>query len=234
MYQGNHRSIARRHLAVALAGLLSAGVVQAHGHLSEPASRIVLCAEGKNANCPVDSWRIDAMENGKFFPATQAGLPDPFAADDVRNDLPPPDGKIAGTSVNGNIPVLDEQSADRWTKVPMQANEMQTFTWQYSAAHAARRWNYFITRPDWNPAAPLTRAQFEEKPFCTVQNDGQPYWSADLMPQQPTVHQCRLPDRSGYQVIIAAWEVANTGKAFYQVVDGYFTSRRGSSVVAPF
>jgi chitin-binding protein len=234
MYKRTHRSFTQRHLTVALVALFGATVAHAHGHLSEPASRILLCAEGKNANCTVGAWQADAMENGKFFPATQAGLPDSFAPEDVRNSLPPNDGEIAGASVNTPVPVLNEQSASRWTKIPMQADSLQTFKWEYSAVHATRRWNYFITRSDWDPAKPLTRAQFEEKPFCTVQNDGQPYWQANLQPPQPTIHQCRLPDRSGYQVILAVWEVADSQRGFYQVVDTYFTSKKGSPVMKPF
>ncbi|MGF6901617.1 lytic polysaccharide monooxygenase [Paraburkholderia sp. GAS348] len=234
MYKSTHRSFTKRHLAFALVALFGATLVHAHGRLTEPASRIVLCAAKKNSNCNVEAWQANAMENGKFFPATQAGLPDSFAPQDVRNALPPKDGEIAGSSVNGNVPVLNEQSADRWTKIPMRANSLQTFRWDYAALHATRRWNYFITRSDWNPAKPLTRAQFEEKPFCMYQNNGQPYWQANLQPPQPTIHQCQLPDRSGYQVILAVWEVADSQMGFYQVVDTYFTSAKGSPVMRPF
>ena len=71
-------------------------------------------------------------------------------------------------------------------------------------------------------------------PFCTIQNPGQPYWdpNASLVPQQPTIHQCRLPVRSGYHVILAVWEVADTAMAFYQVVDATFTN--GDTTRSPF
>lgn len=32
-----------------------------------------------------------------------------------------------------------------------------------------------------------------------------------------------LPERRGYHVLLAGWEVANTGNAFYQVIDLNFT-----------
>ncbi|WP_144148081.1 lytic polysaccharide monooxygenase [Paraburkholderia sp. BCC1884] len=229
-----YRRFDPRHLAFGLTALVGATLVQAHGRVTEPASRIVLCTLQHNANCPVEAWQANAMENGKFFPATQAGLADTVAPDDVRNQLPPKDGAIAGGSVNGDLPVLNEQSPTRWTKIPLQANAVQTFKWEYAAVHATRRWNYFITRADWDPATPLTRAQFEAQPFCMVQNAGQPYWQADLQPPQPTVHQCRLPDRTGYQVILAVWEVADSPRAFYQVVDTYFNDPKGSPVMTPF
>jgi predicted carbohydrate-binding protein with CBM5 and CBM33 domain len=234
MNQRKHRLFTQCHLAVGIGALFAATVVHAHGRLTEPASRIVLCVEKRNANCNVEAWQANSMENGKFFPATRAGLADAFAPDDVRNAPPPKDGDIAGSSVNGAVPVLNEQSADRWTKVPMQANSLQTFKWEYSAVHGTRRWNYFITRAKWNPDKPLTRARFDEKPFCTVQNNEQPYWQVNLQPAEPTIHQCRLPDRSGYHVILAVWEVANTPMGFYQVVDTHFTSAKGSPVMRPF
>ena len=189
-----------------------------------------------NADCYVDAWHANAMEKGKFFPATQAGLADVFARDDARNDQPPDDGRIAGSSVNGDLPVLNEQTPRRWKKNAVRSGAMQSFTWEYSAIHKTRRWNYFITKSGWNASAPLTRAQFEEKPFCTVQNAGQPYWSpsADLMPKNPTIHQCRLPERSGYQVILAVWEVADTPMGFYQVIDTEFVSGNMGDVVSPF
>ncbi|MFM0645699.1 lytic polysaccharide monooxygenase [Paraburkholderia bryophila] len=234
MYENMYRSFTRRHWAIALTALFGVTLVHAHGRLTQPASRIVLCVERKNVNCNVDAWQANAMENGKFFPATQAGLVDFFAPQDVRNAQPPKDGEIAGSSVNGRIAVLNEQSADRWTKIPVRANSIQIFKWEYSAVHATRRWNYFITRSGWDPAKPLMRAQFDEKPFCTIQNDGQPYWKFDLKPAQPTIHQCQLPDRTGYQVILAVWEVADTQMGFYQVVDTHFTDTKGSPVMSPF
>ncbi|WP_424141112.1 lytic polysaccharide monooxygenase [Sodalis glossinidius] len=40
-----------------------------------------------------------------------------------------------------------------------------------------------------------------------------------MTPPDPTIHDVMLPQRSGYHVILAVWEVANTGNAFYQVID---------------
>ncbi|WDD91870.1 lytic polysaccharide monooxygenase [Burkholderia sp. FERM BP-3421] len=212
-----------------LAGALLVGFAAAagaHGRITDPPSRIVLCTLGQNPNCDIDAWQANAMENGKFFPATQGGLTDPFAPADAKNAPPPPDGDIAGASTGGSVTVLDEQSPDRWTKVPLRSGAVQSFKWEFSAVHKTRRWNYFITRANWDPTQKLTRAQFEATPFCTIQNPGQPYWdpNANLVPQQPTIHQCQLPVRTGYQVILAVWEVADTAMGFYQVIDAYFTN----------
>ncbi|MCP3475851.1 lytic polysaccharide monooxygenase [Bradyrhizobium sp. CCGUVB1N3] len=213
------------------ASLFAAASAHAQGRLTEPASRVVLCAEHRNMDCPIDLWRANAMEGGKFFPATKGGLLDPIAPTDVQNAAPPADGHIAGSGVRGDVPLLDEQTPTRWEKIRLHSGAKQKFKWEYDAPHLTRRWNYFITRADWNPSSPLTRAQFEVKPFCTIQNGGQPFWdpNANLMPTAPTVHMCELPRRTGYQVILAVWELANSPMAFYQIVDATFEERRSSS-----
>ena len=222
------------HVLVGVALQIPTIDVHAHGRLTEPPSRVVLCTLAQNLNCHVDAWHANAMENGKFFPATQGGLSDAFAPDDARNATPPRDGEIAGASTNGALPVLNDQSPNRWQKIPLRSGTLQNFKWEFSAVHKTRRWNYFVTRTDWNPSEKLTRAQFEPTPFCSIQNPGQPYWdpNANLVPLQPTIHQCRLPVRSGYHVILAVWEVADTAMGFYQVVDVMFTN--GDTIRSPF
>ena len=39
------------------------------------------------------------------------------------------------------------------------------------------------------------------------------------MPSNPTQHPITLPNKSGYHVILAVWEVADTWYAFYQAID---------------
>ncbi|MGV7215743.1 lytic polysaccharide monooxygenase [Bradyrhizobium sp. UFLA05-112] len=211
-------------LLCAAVSLFAVASVHAQGRLIEPASRVVLCAEHRNKDCPINLWRANVMENGKFFPALEGGLLDPIAPTDVQNAAPPRDGVIAGSSVRGDVPLLDEQTPTRWEKVRLRPGAKQKFRWEYSAAHLTRRWNYFITRVGWDSSSPLARSQFEVKPFCTIQNHGQPFWdpNANLMPKGPTVHTCYLPKRTGYHVILAVWEIANSPMAFYQIVDATF------------
>lgn len=98
---------------------------------------------------------------------------------------------------------------------------MLELEWSYHASHLTRRWNDFVTQAGWDPNRPLTRDQFESEPFYKAELTAQPFWEhqAELTPPQPTIHQVRLPERRGYYVVLAAWEVADTGNAFYQVID---------------
>lgn len=180
-----------------------------HGAVQSPASRGQLYLENGAAN---------GLEAGKFFPETRAGLKDPYAPDDVANVAPPQDGKIASAG-QPNAAMLDETGRD-WKKHPVQAGQDLDVTWAFTAPHKTRRFNYFLTKSDWNPHQPLARDQFEHEPIRKVQLPGQPYWSADdLLPKDPTTHTLPLPQRTGHQVLLAVWEVADTGNAFYQVID---------------
>ena len=47
-----------------------------------------------------------------------------------------------------------------------------------------------------------------------VKNDG------GARPGTSVTHQANVPtDRNGYHLIVAVWEIADTGNAFYQVID---------------
>lgn len=195
-----------------------------HGKIFKLASRGQYCVDGVNKNCQqISDWILNGLEAGKFFPETKAGISDSLAKEDVPNVLPPSDGKIASAG-KSEAAVLDEQSATRWVKHTVRSGEEIELQWSYHAKHATRRWNYFITKNDWDPEKPLSRAQFESTPFYKVELTAKPYWSheAELMPNDPTVHRFKLPEREGYHVILGVWEVANTGNAFYQVIDVEF------------
>ncbi|MEU9044726.1 MULTISPECIES: lytic polysaccharide monooxygenase auxiliary activity family 9 protein [unclassified Kitasatospora] len=189
-----------------------------HGRVTDPASRAALY---------MPEWIANEMESGKFFPATQGGLADPVAPDDVRNDIPPMDGRIASAN-RADATQLDEPmdpDGREWRSHEVVPGQSLAVVWNYAMAHKTRRWNYFITEADWDPAKPLSRAQFEPKPFHSVELTCQPYWSCgeELNPPIPTTHTMVLPTRTGHQVLLAVWEVADTARAFYQVIDLKFT-----------
>lgn len=167
--------------------------VSAHGYVQAPESRALLCQKGVNKDCGAIVYEPQSLEAPGNFPEAGAA-----------------DGKIA--SANGAFPELDQQSADRWAKVPMKSGA-NTFTWKLTAAHATDKWDYYITKADWDPNKPLTRADLEL--FCTVEDGGK-------RPDSITTHNCEVPERTGYHVILAYWEVYDTANAFYNVIDANF------------
>ncbi|MFG2137839.1 lytic polysaccharide monooxygenase auxiliary activity family 9 protein [Streptomyces sp. NPDC048650] len=180
-----------------------------HGSVTNPPSR---------AQIYLQDWQAEGLEAGKFFPQSAAGLQDPFASDDIPSNTPPADGKIA--SAGQSFAAMLDEAREDWKKHTVSAGQEMEMTWHHHIPHKTRRWNYFLTKPDWDPTAPLTRTQFEAKPFTTVQNSCRPYWSCDdLEPSGHTTHTLPLPERQGYHVLLSVWEVADTGNAFYQVID---------------
>lgn len=185
-----------KHVFSALALLASFGVL-AHGFISEPAGRSILCKTGNNGQCGAIQWEPQSLEGPSGFPHSG-----------------PPDGRIASAG-HRHFGELDVQTSDRWTKRDVQAGPA-SFTWTFTANHVARNWRYYLTRPDWNPNQPLTRAAFDPEPFCVA--DG-----GMKQPPLKLTHHCHLPERNGYQVILGVWEVGDTSNSFYNVIDARFS-----------
>ncbi|WP_240512002.1 lytic polysaccharide monooxygenase [Paludifilum halophilum] len=187
--------------AIVVAGtIMFAESASAHGYIESPGSRAYLCQQGINANCGQIQWEPHSVEGPGSFP--ESG---------------PPDGQIASGG-NTRFSELDAQSSDRWEKVNMSGGS-NTFTWNLTAAHSTKEWKYYITKKDWDPNQPLTRADLEAEPFCYY-NDG------GARPPFSVTHQCNVPtDRSGYHLILAVWEIADTSNAFYQVIDVNLNNR---------
>ncbi|KKO53872.1 lytic polysaccharide monooxygenase [Paenibacillus sp. DMB20] len=162
----------------------------AHGYIESPGSRAYLCKTGQNANCGNVQYEPQSLEAKGNFP--EAG---------------PADGQIAGAGV---FPELNEQTPTRWAKVNLNGGQ-NTFTWRLTAAHATKEWKYYITKKGWDSSKPLTRADLEL--FCSFNDGGK-------RPESVVTHTCNVPtDRTGYNLILGVWEIADTGNAFYNVID---------------
>lgn len=186
--------------------MVMADRVSAHGYVESPASRGYLCKLGTNTDCGAVVYEPHSLETAKGFPA--AGLVD---------------GKFG--SANGIFPKLDEQSSTRWSKVNVTSGQ-STFTWKFTANHATTDFRYFMTKSTWNPNSPLTRDQFALVPFCTHDMDG-------AQPPMTLSHSCNIPQRTGYHVILAVWDVDNTANAFYNTIDVQFGTSSGGDTTAP-
>lgn len=170
-----------------------------HGYVSNPPSRAFLCtsqAGNLNKNCGAIQYEPQSLEGPKGFPANG-----------------PADGHIASAG-HDNYAQLDEQSPTRWHKVELNTGK-QSFTWTLTAAHKTERWRFFITKKDWDPSKKLTRAQFDlDKPICDQDGKG------EVPANSITIKDCTIPSGyKGYHVILGVWDIADTGNAFYQVID---------------
>lgn len=203
--------------------IISKSKTPRHGHIFSPKSRAYFAWEAGK----LDEGALNQREGGKFFPQTLGELADAYAKSDELSAAPPPDGKIA--SANQAIGAMLDEPGRHWQKHDVRSGEVLDISWNYSARHATRRWNYFLTKEGWDPDKVLSRDQFEADPFYTVQINLKPYWDHEneMLPPVPTTHALPLPRREGYHVLLAVWEVANTEMAFYQVVDLDFAPPEG-------
>lgn len=188
--------------------------LSAHGYVMSPASRgyqgsLDKATLGYSTAFSIYGSIINepgSLEAPKGFPA-----------------LGPADGKIA--SANGSIggdTTLDIQNANRWKKTNITTG-VNAFIWKYLAYHATAKWHYYMTKEGWNPNQPLSRQDLEL--IGTVSHNGTP-------PQDNVSHQITVPaNRTGYHIILAVWDVADTTNAFYNVIDVNVTS--GTGVSAP-
>lgn len=197
-------------------------IAPAHGRVFSPKSRAqFLYEEGE-----LDFGQLNELEGGKLFPATRSGLADPLAPDDVTNATPPADGEIASGGHTTDERARLDDAGTHWRKHAVKSGQMLEVTWGYSMPHKTRRWTYWLTQSGWNPHRQLARDQFEADPLGIWLNEYRPYWGSDaeqeLVPRNITRHELRLPQRNGYHVLLAVWDVADTGNAFYQVIDLMF------------
>ncbi len=189
-----------------IALVVSAPIVSAsawsHGYVESPKSRAYLSQLQEDKDCDPVQYEPQSVENLSGFPTGAIPL----------------DGELASGSKPGFGP-LDRQSATDWVKNPIRDGK-NTFTWFHKAVHATTNWRYYITKQDWDVNKPLTRDAFESTPFCQYDNGGKD-------PAIRVNHECEVPERTGYQVIYAVWEIANTANSFYQAIDVDFGDDNG-------
>ncbi|PBC79047.1 chitin binding protein [Streptomyces sp. TLI_235] len=193
----------KRHILAAVAAaaavpLATAIPAYSHGWITTPPSRAALCAAGTVANCGDIRWEPQSVEGPKGFPAKG-----------------PADGTLCAGG-NGRFAQLDDPRGGAWPATRVSAGQRLTFTWKFTARHATTQFRYYLTRPGYSAGTRLTRANLDSTPFLTV-----PYNGA----QPPTTlsHTATLPSgRTGHQVVLAIWDVADTGNAFYQCMDVTF------------
>ena len=94
---------------------------------------------------------------------------------------------------NSRFQELNDDSKG-WTRT--QVGTTATFTWTYTARHATSTWQYFVGG----------------------QQVGE-YDGGGVQPGETTTHEVNLSGFSGDQTVLAVWNIADTGNAFYACVD---------------
>lgn len=195
--KGRKFAVASAGLGFAAASVLATGgTAQAHGYATDPTSRQAFCAQGEVADCGAIIWEPQSVEGPKGFP--QDG---------------PADGEICSGG-NQGFAELDDPRGGEWPATSLSPGS-HTFHWTFTARHSTTDFQYFITNDAYDPSQPLTRADLESEPFLTVPMDGR-------APGETESHEGTVPQKSGKHLILAVWNVDDTGNAFYACSDVEF------------
>ncbi|WP_181133998.1 lytic polysaccharide monooxygenase auxiliary activity family 9 protein [Pseudomonas syringae] len=174
-------------------------------------------------------------------------LDPPASAPPLAN--PPPDGLILSGGQDDrrkclnltDVGIIEEitqkghGAAEKWPRLSVAGGDEFEVRWAYHAVHVTRGYRWFITKDGWDESKPITREAFQGKNYVSDNHfkaDGQDglMWS-DISPLSPfdkhrdelqpaEITKATLPsDKHGHHVILLAWIVAETDKAFYQAFD---------------
>ncbi|AXA34138.1 lytic polysaccharide monooxygenase [Francisella adeliensis] len=196
-----------------LTGLAMLASTQAfsHGYVESPESRNFMCKQGNNTDCGRSRYEPQSVEAADFQFNSSTGEP-----------LSLLNNNIGSAGVTG-FEALDEQEQSRWAKTAVRPGEPLDIKWQFTANHKSKTFDFYITKPNWDPDKLLTRDSFESTPLNCY--NPQPAWVA---PNQPPMDgltfTCTMPQRAGYQVIMAVWDVDDTAASFYNLIDLDFTN----------
>ena len=200
-------------LALAVSAATLTTMAFGHGYVLSPESRSYSCKTGLNTGCGGVQYEPQSIEGPDGSPRFPIGGPE--------------DGTIAAAG-SPLWSTLNAQSPSRWYKHDF-GSGYQSFEWRFTANHVTNDWRYFITKPDWNPSELLTRDQFDLVPFCE-------YDGGQVRPPMTITHNCFVPEREGYHVVLAVWDVGDTAASFYNMIDVSFNGTNPDPVdpVDPF
>lgn len=188
-------------LLIGCSTLFHATNVDAHGYVQSPISRSYQGLLDKESL----GWSSAYSKYGNAIREPQS-----LEAPKGFPEKGPTDGRLA--SANGVLgdDILDQPGANRWKKQSIKTGP-NDFTWFYTASHSTAKWHYYMTKPGWNPEKKLNRDSLEL--IGEVSHNG-------AQASTNKTHTISIPgNRSGYHVIYAVWDVADTSNAFYQVID---------------
>ncbi|MFJ2815956.1 lytic polysaccharide monooxygenase [Streptomyces sp. NPDC087294] len=212
----------RTALAAALATpflLWAAGPAQAHGAPTDPASRVYACSP-EGASTGTASCRAAIAANGGPFTAW-----DNLRVANVngRDRQTIPDGELCSGGLSG-YRGLDLTRSD-WPTTRLAPGARMTMTYASTIAHTGT-FELYLTRQGYDPAKPLTWADFPERPFASVTDPaltGGAYRFGAKLPS----------DRTGHHVLFTIWRNTSTPDTYYSCSDVTFPAARKAPASAP-
>ncbi|MEV4168875.1 lytic polysaccharide monooxygenase [Nonomuraea sp. NPDC049709] len=199
---------------------LTPGTASAHGTMSNPPSRTMVCySEGPES--PKSAACKQAVATGGTQPLydwNEVNIAD--AAGRHREIIP--DGKLCSAG-RDKYRGFDQARAD-WPATTMTSGASHAFKYRATAPHKGA-FELYLTKDGYDPAKPLKWSDLEARPFHTVQN--------------PTVANgyytmtAKLPSRQGRHLIYAIWQRSDSPEAFYSCSDVLFGQSNPSPAPTP-
>ncbi|MEV0385272.1 lytic polysaccharide monooxygenase [Nonomuraea sp. NPDC050643] len=192
------------------------GTALAHGTMSNPPSRTMVCySEGpENPRSAACKQAVATGGTQPLYDWNEVNIAD--AAGRHREIIP--DGKLCSAG-RDKYRGFDQARAD-WPATTMTSGATHTFRYRATAPHKGA-FELYMTKDGYDPTRPLKWSDLEAKPFHTMQNpavtDGHYTMTA------------KLPARQGRHLIYAIWQRGDSPEAFYSCSDVVF----GQSNPAP-
>ncbi|OIV36379.1 hypothetical protein BIV57_16620 [Mangrovactinospora gilvigrisea] len=192
--------------AAAALVLAGAGPAAAHGSLGQPVSRVLQCY-GENPEHPVSTACRAAVAAGgtqALYDWNAVRLAD--AAGQSRRKIP--DGRLCSAG-DDEFKGLDLPRAD-WPATRVASGAAYTFRFRVTARHKGT-FAFYLTKPGYDPAKPLTWAELADRPFLTA-TDPAVRDGSYVIPGT-------LPKASGRQLVYVVWQRSDSPEAFYSCSD---------------
>jgi chitin-binding protein len=198
------------------ATLFGAIEASAHGYVSNPKSRAFLCTSAQGGGNSAACRAAAAAGNSSQYEPQSIGI---GGADNNHQSLIP-DGKLCSANI-GSMNGLNLARTD-WVATPVSAGP-RTFTWTNTAAHVSTYFRYYITKPGYNPSAPLRWSDLE-----------QIHQSAPAGRESIANHVVNLPARTGRHVVYSIWQRDRSDalEGFYQCIDVVYGGTNSSVSVS--
>ena len=192
-------------LIVGAASLLPATGANAHGYISSPKSRVIMCKEN-GIESPSHPACIAAKAAGNQGLYTPQEVAVGGVRDDHQNFIP--DGRLCSVG-RSNLYGMDLARTD-WPATNVTSGFMN-FVWTNTAAHKTMYFRYYITKEGYNHSQPLRWSDLVQ-----IHESGQ----ADQ--EWVSTHSVWMPPRTGKHIVYSIWQrdwVRDAAEGFYQCVD---------------
>lgn len=193
---------------------LAATPASAHGAPTDPVSRAAACGpEGRYAATSACQAAVQAGAAVREWDNVRV------AAIDGRDRERIPDGELCSGGLSA-YRGLDLPRTD-WPSTELTTGAKFTFKYRTTIEHRGT-FRLYVTKPDYDPRAPLTWADLEARPFLTVQDP----------PVRAGAYQLagRLPaGRDGRHLIYTIWQNSNTPDTYYSCSDVVFRGAKATT-----